>query len=86
MKIFWETHLNEHWVSFQELLIVLINGFTIKLYNAKHFESEVTLYERAAFTLCYHKCKAILPALSRYEHFKSLYDRLSSNKPSTKWK
>ena len=54
--------------------------------NAKHFESEVTLGERTAFTSCCHKGKAILPALSQNEYFKSLYDGLTSNEPSIKRK
>lgn len=52
--------------------------------NAKHFESEVTLGDRTAFTSCCHKSKAILPALSQNDFFKSLYDGLISNEPLIK--
>ena len=41
--------------------------------NAKHFESEVTLGDRTAFTSCCHKGKAILPPLSQNEYFKSYF-------------
>ena len=38
--------------------------------NAKHFEPEVTLGDRTAFTSCFHKGKAILPPLSHKGYFK----------------
>ena len=40
--------------------------------------------ERTAFTSFCHKRKAILPALSQNEYFKSLYDGFTSNEPSIK--
>ena len=43
---------------------------------AKHFESEVTLGDRTAFTSCCQKGKAILSPLSQNEYFKSLYDQM----------
>ena len=54
--------------------------------NANHFEFEVTLSERIAFTSYCHKGIAISPALSQNEYFKSLYDGLASNEPSIKEK
>ena len=52
--------------------------------TAKHFEFEVTLGDRTSFTSCCHKGKTIFPLLSQNEYFKSLYDELILNEPSTK--
>ena len=35
-------------------------GLECRFCNPKHFESEVTLGDRTAFTPCCHKCKVIL--------------------------
>lgn len=47
--------------------------------NAVHFEGEITGRNRNSFTICCHKGKVALPALTNNSFFQALYENLSSN-------